>query len=205
MAGRKQFDVDEALWQSMRVFWQRGYADTSLDLLGSATGLGRGSLYGTFGGKDSLFRMCLDRYVSTYGGRYERSMAAHPEDPARAIEAFFDVTLDRLADPLVPDGCLLAQAATQSATLNAESRSHVEALLGKQRDRVRAGLSISGVDGPELDDLALYVVAVNQSLAVLSRAGMPLAGLRAVVRIACTTVADALGRAKGAPSAAGRA
>lgn len=196
MAGRKRFDVDEALGHSMRLFWQRGYADTSLDLLGAATGLGRGSLYGTFGGKDSLFRQCLDRYASTYGDRYERALAAHPNDPDRAIEAFFDAVLDRIADPSVPDGCLLAQSATQAPTLNPESRTHVQVLLGKQRERVRTALSTPGVGSRDLDDLAAYVVAITQSLAVLSRAERPLDELRAVARIACTTVADNLARTR---------
>ncbi|GAA1245175.1 TetR/AcrR family transcriptional regulator [Kitasatospora nipponensis] len=194
MAGRKQFDVEEALGQSMRLFWQRGYADTSLDLLGAATGLGRGSLYGTFGGKDALFRQCLDRYASTYGDRYDRVLAAHPDEPARAIEAFFDAVLDRIADPSVPDGCLLTQSAGQAATLNPESRAHVQVLLGRQLERVRAALSSPHVDGGDLDDLALYVVAVTQSLAVLSRAGHSPEQLRAVARIACTTVEDTLAR-----------
>ncbi|MFD6281325.1 TetR/AcrR family transcriptional regulator [Streptomyces sp. NPDC060209] len=199
MAGRKQFDVDEALVRSMHVFWQRGYADASLDLLSSATGLGRGSLYGTFGGKDALFRQSLDRYSSTYGEQYEKALTDHPDDPVGAVEAFFGVVLDRIADPAVPDGCLMAQSATQAATLSPESRAHVRALLGRQRDRLRAALSGSGADtenSEELDDLATYVVAVHQSLAVLSRAGMPLDDLRAVARIACTTVADTLARAR---------
>ncbi|MFD7894274.1 TetR/AcrR family transcriptional regulator [Streptomyces sp. NPDC059743] len=201
MAGRKQFDVDEAVRRSMHVFWERGYADTSLDLLGSATGLGRGSLYGAFGGKDDLFRRCLDHYAAVYGARHDQALAAHPDDPVRAVEAIFGVVLDRIADPSVPDGCLLAQSAAQSPTLNAESRSRVHELLGKQRKRVRTALSASGPEGggsepEELDDLATYVVAVIQSLAVLSRVGTPLADLRAVVRIACTTVADTLTRTK---------
>ncbi|GGN62772.1 TetR family transcriptional regulator [Streptomyces kronopolitis] len=195
MAGRKQFDVDEAVRRAMAVFWQRGYADTSLDLLGAATGLGRGSLYGTFGGKDSLFRRCLDRYAATYGDRYDRALTSHPDDPGRAIEAFFDVTLDRLADRSVPDGCLLAQSATQSATLHPETRSHVQALLADQRARVRAALTTPGADSRALDDLATYVVAVTQSLAVLSRAGTPLPDLRAVTRLARTTVSTALAQA----------
>ncbi|MFE7171285.1 hypothetical protein [Streptomyces sp. NPDC057616] len=44
-------------------------------------------------------------------------------------------------------------------------------------------------------ELATYVVAVNQSLAVLSRARASEAELRTVVRLACTTVADNLVRA----------
>ncbi|MEU6034196.1 TetR/AcrR family transcriptional regulator [Actinomadura sp. NPDC047616] len=195
MSGRKQFDVGAALDQAMRVFWQRGYTDASLDALGAATGLGRGSIYGSFGGKDALFRQCLDRYASTYGARYEEALAAHSDDPVRAVEAFLDVVLARIADPSVPAGCLIAQSAAQSAILGQESVGHVRALLDAQRRRVRAALAAAPADPHVLDELATYVVAINQSLAVLSRAGASDAELRSVARLACTTVADTLTRA----------
>ncbi|GEB52453.1 MULTISPECIES: TetR/AcrR family transcriptional regulator [Streptomyces] len=194
MAGRKQFDTDTALDQAMRVFWQRGYADASLDALGSATGLGRGSLYGAFGNKDALFRQCLDRYASLYGARYEQALAAHPDDPVRAIEDFFEVVLDRIADPSVPTGCLIAQSAAQALTLKEENSARVRALLDAQHQRVRAALAGSSADARTLDELASFVVAVNQSLAVLSRAGTPDAELRSIARIACAKVADTLDR-----------
>ncbi|MFI0862071.1 TetR/AcrR family transcriptional regulator [Streptomyces smyrnaeus] len=195
MSGRKQFDVGAALDQAMRVFWQRGYADASLGDLCSATGLGRGSLYGTFGGKDALFRQCLDRYESIYSEQYGQALAAHPGDPVRALEAFFDVLLTRIADPSVPAGCLVAQSATQSPTLEKENSTKVRDLLDTQRRRVRAALADSAADAQVLDELATFVVAVNQSLAVLSRAGTSDSELRAVARLACTTVADTLTRA----------
>ncbi|MFF7700799.1 TetR/AcrR family transcriptional regulator [Streptomyces lydicus] len=198
MSGRKQFEVGAALDQAMRVFWQRGYADASLDALGAATGLGRGSLYGTFGNKDALFRQCLDRYAALYGTRYEQALAAHPGDPVRAVNAFFDVTLARIADPEVPTGCLIAQSAAQSPTLKAENGARVRGLLDAQHRRVRAALTDSPADPQVLDELATYVVAVNQSLAVLSRAGRPDPELRSVARLACTTVADTLARAASA-------
>lgn len=190
MAGRKQFDIDEALDKAMAVFWQRGFADASLDMLGAATGLGRGSLYGAFGGKDELFRRALDRYSATYGARYEQALTAHPGNPVRAIEAFFDVILARINDPAVPQGCLIAQSAVQSAMLTSDSAAHVRRLLDLQRARVRAVLDDPRVDPATLDDLSTYVVAVNQSLAVLSRAGASDQELRAVVRLACETVAS---------------
>ncbi|WP_158895733.1 TetR/AcrR family transcriptional regulator [Amycolatopsis anabasis] len=192
MAGRKQFDVDEAVDKAMAVFWQRGYADASLDMLGAATGLGRGSLYGAFGGKDELFRRALDRYSATYGARYEDALTAHPGDPVRAIEAFFEVVLARIDDPAVPKGCLIAQSAAQSAVLTSPSATHVRGLLDLQHARIRAALDDPHVDPTMLDDLATYIVAVNQSLAVLSRAGASDAELRAVVRLACETVANRL-------------
>ncbi|KOG87142.1 TetR family transcriptional regulator, partial [Streptomyces varsoviensis] len=172
-------------------------ADASLDALGSATGLGRGSLYGAFGNKDALFRQSLDRYASIYGARYEQALAAHPGEPVRAVEAFFDVILDRIADPSVPVGCLIAQSAAQSPTLQDESGNHVRGLLDAQRQRVRAALADSSADPATLDELAAFVVSVNLSLAVLSRAGSSDAELRSVARLACTTVGDTLARTAG--------
>ncbi|MGW7541812.1 TetR/AcrR family transcriptional regulator [Streptomyces sp. NPDC054770] len=194
MSGRKQFDIGAALDQAMRVFWERGYADASLDALGSATGLGRGSLYGAFGNKEALFGKCLDRYSSIYGAQYEQALAAHPGDPVRAVEAFFDVVLGRIADPSVPVGCLIAQSAAQSLTLTEEGGVRVRGLLDMQRRRIRAALADSPANSRTLDELAMFVVAVNQSLAVLSRAGTSDAELRSVARLACTTVADTLAR-----------
>jgi AcrR family transcriptional regulator len=195
MSGRKQFDVTAALDRAMRVFWQRGYADASLDALSSATGLGRGSLYGAFGGKDALFRKSLDRYAGTYGAQYEHALASRPGEPVQAIEAFFEVVLARIADPSVPAGCLIAHSAAQAPVLNEENSAHVRALLDTQRARVRAALADSEAGPQVLDELTTYIVAVNQSLAVLSRAGASEAQLRAVVRLTCTTVADTLARA----------
>lgn len=192
MSGRKQFDVALALDQVMEVFWEHSYSDTSLELLTSATGLGRGSLYGAFGDKDTLFRRALDRYSNAWSARYEAALSAHPDDPARAIEAFFDVVLDRIADPDLPDGCLIAQSALQTPNLTPESKAHVRALLDRQRALVRTALATPGADPRALDGLATYVVAVNQSLAVLSRSGSSGAELRAVVRIAVNTVAHQL-------------
>lgn len=71
----------------MLVFWSRGYADTTIDQVGSATGLGRGSLYGAFGNKEGLFRQCLDRYGTLYGARYAEALAAHPGAPVESVRA----------------------------------------------------------------------------------------------------------------------
>ena len=65
MAGVKQFDRYEVLDRAMAAFWTRGYEATSIDDLVEATGINRGSLYGTFGDKRRLFLMALDRYWDT--------------------------------------------------------------------------------------------------------------------------------------------
>jgi AcrR family transcriptional regulator len=195
MAGRKQFDVDTAVERATTVFWQRGFAETSLDALCAATGLGRGSLYGTFRGKDELFRRALDHYGAVYGARYDAALDAHSANPAAAVAAFLDVTVARIIDPAVPTGCLIAQSAIAAETLSAASAGRVRALLDRQRTRIRAALGERAhVGSRELDELASFVVAVNQSLAVMSRAGAPEAELRAVTRLAADRVATAFAR-----------
>ena len=76
--------------------------------------------------------------------------------------------------------------------LTSTSATHVRGLLDLQHARIRAALDTPHVDPAMLDDLATYIVAVNQALAVLSRAGASDAELRAVVRLACETVANRL-------------
>ncbi|MFI1621721.1 hypothetical protein ACH4VT_32840 [Streptomyces lydicus] len=83
----------------------------------------------------------------------------------------------------------------QEPTLKEENSARVRGLLDAQHRRVRKALTGSPADPQVLDELATYIVAVNQSLAVLSRAGTPDPELRSVARLACTTVADTLTRA----------
>jgi AcrR family transcriptional regulator len=58
----REFCVDEALAQALRVFWEKGYEGTSLNDLTEAMGITRPSLYAAFGNKESLFRKALNLY-----------------------------------------------------------------------------------------------------------------------------------------------
>ena len=58
------FDEDEVVAAARDEFWERGYAATSVDDLTAATGLGKGSLYGAFGDKHSLYLRALDDYIA---------------------------------------------------------------------------------------------------------------------------------------------
>lgn len=192
MSGRKQFDVDQAVDQSMLTFWASGYTQTSLDQLTTVTGLGRGSLYATFGGKNGLFLAALRRYGQVYGQQYDAALARHPHDAVAASRAYLQVVLARIADPAVPDGCLVAMAAAQAGTLEDDAHSAVTAALDEQRDRLRHALTRRGVHTHQAHDLACFLVAVTQSLALLSRAGTTAAELGAIVDISVGATSIAL-------------
>ncbi len=58
----REFDRDEVLQKALQVFWERGYESTSVQHLVDAMGIGRASLYATFGSKHGLFCAVMDDY-----------------------------------------------------------------------------------------------------------------------------------------------
>src|SRR6476659_10099375 len=58
----REFCVEEALAQALRVFWSKGYEGASLTDLTEAMGITRPSLYAAFGNKEALFKKTLDLY-----------------------------------------------------------------------------------------------------------------------------------------------
>jgi AcrR family transcriptional regulator len=192
VAGKKQFDMDTALDAAMLQFWRAGYADTSLDDLSRATGLNRSSIYSSLGDKDTLFLRCLDRYAARYGDEYDAALSGAAAEPLAAVRAFFDVTLERIADPELPDGCLIAQSAMAIPVLSPAVAAHAKKALGLQRSRLRAALKAGRLTDQDADAFAEHAAAVNQSLAVMSRAGAGPAQLRAIVGVTVDALAQAL-------------
>ncbi|OIO02992.1 MAG: hypothetical protein COX65_07440 [Elusimicrobia bacterium CG_4_10_14_0_2_um_filter_56_8] len=64
MARPPEFDREQVLEKVMLLFWERGFAGTSLAHILKATGLQKGSLYRSFGNKEKLFSMALRRYAA---------------------------------------------------------------------------------------------------------------------------------------------
>ncbi|MBE1495900.1 AcrR family transcriptional regulator [Amycolatopsis lexingtonensis] len=183
MAGRKQFEVDVALDAAMVQFWRAGYASTSVDDLSRATGLNRSSLYSSFGDKDALYLRCLDRYATRYGDRYDQALSGASGELVRAVRAFFDVTLRRIADPDVPDGCLIAQTAMAIPALSPAIAARAVQALDAQQARLRAALTAGKLPARDARDFAVHFAAVNQSVAVMSRAGASGPQLRTIVDV----------------------
>lgn len=196
MAGKKQFDTDTALDAAMIQFWRAGYADTSLDDLSRATGLNRSSIYSSLGDKDTLFMRCLERYATRYGGKYDTALSCAVDGPAAAVRAFFEVTLERIADPGLPDGCLVAQSAMATPVLSPRGAARTKEAVGFQHSRLRAALKAGGLHDDVAETFAIHVAAVNQSLAVMSRTGASTEQLRAIVQVTLDALARALGTSR---------
>ncbi|WP_328185400.1 TetR/AcrR family transcriptional regulator [Marinobacter sp. OP 3.4] len=73
-----KFDRDKAVENAVRLFWERGYGNTSMKHIEQALDMRPGSLYATFGSKDGLFREALDLYGSRMAQSLRRALEQSP-------------------------------------------------------------------------------------------------------------------------------
>jgi TetR/AcrR family transcriptional regulator, transcriptional repressor for nem operon len=85
----RDFTEQDALDAVTDVFVANGYNGTSIQMLTEATGLGKQSLYNTFGDKRALYLRSVDCSTSRYREMSQR-MASAPTG-REAIRLFFDV------------------------------------------------------------------------------------------------------------------
>jgi TetR/AcrR family transcriptional regulator, copper-responsive repressor len=67
MGRPKNFSRDDVLDKSIPVFWEHGFAGTTLSDLEEATGVNRSGLYSEFKDKEDLFLAGLLHYIETSG------------------------------------------------------------------------------------------------------------------------------------------
>ena len=100
----REFCVDHALAQALRVFWEKGYDGTSLNDLTDAMGITRPSLYAAFGNKESLFRKALDLYERE---KLDYIGKALEQPTARGVaEVMLRGSVDNVMSSNEPHGCL---------------------------------------------------------------------------------------------------
>ena len=150
MGRPRAYDPDVALDQARRVFWDAGFASSSLDELGAAMAMSRPSLYGAFGDKEALYLATLRRYrdecLAGLGA------ALDPGRPLRdGLAMVYAKSLDTYLDgPGAARGCFMVGTATTEAVQNPRVRQilgdSVRAFDGVIEDRLRiaAGRASSG-------------------------------------------------------------
>ena len=187
MARHKEFDIDHALEQAMCVFWRQGYDGTSIQDLVDAMGIGRSSLYDTFGDKDSLFAQALERYATRTETEVLAPLREHSSSRA-AIEALFAQTVDRLSGES-RDGCMLVKTALATwhddsvvAQRNAQVIQRFEDALHETLVRAQAQGEIGAEKKPRA--LARFLNSTLQGLNVAASAGKGRRALNETARLA---------------------
>jgi len=183
----RSFDHEAVLLKARDVFWQRGYAATSLDDLAAATGLNRPSLYGAFGDKRALYLATLERTRADMIKALETALAAH--GPLRAVLTRIYAAAVQIylrGDP-VGRGCFLVGTAVTEAAVEDEVRALLTMSFAQLDGAFEARFRTSAAElraGADPAALATLATGMLHTLAVRARGGASEPELQAVAAAA---------------------
>ncbi len=194
MARYKEFDPEACLEHVMRLFWQKGYQETSMADLVRHSGVQRYGLYETFGGKQELFRRSLDLYLSTIiAQRFVLFERKKPEPSLVEIKQFFRQFIELLNHPSSFFGCLIINTAV-------EVESHDEAVVSivqQYFDRLRRGFKRALKNAKQNDEIAAstdisqvteFLVGSVLGLTTYARLRVPRQDVQTFIRGVLTTL-----------------
>jgi TetR/AcrR family transcriptional repressor of nem operon len=184
----REFDIDKALDQAIRVFRERGYNATSIGDLIDAMGLASGSIYKAFKDKRAVFLAAFDRYMSLRKDQiaHVAATAKPSRQRLRDVLAFYVESSKGIEGRR---GCLVVGSAVELAIVDREVAMRVnnslagnEAFLAELIRQGHADQSIPGEVDPEAT--ARVMVYLTQGMRVVGKAGRQPPDTPAVVEIA---------------------
>jgi AcrR family transcriptional regulator len=183
----KEFDVDAAIDAAVEVFRERGFEGASAQMLVTAMGIGRKSLYDTFGDKWGVYLAALRRYCRAECEAHRDMLNSH----TRAIDGI-RAMLYRVVDE-VSIGCLglgsmveFGRMAPEVVEVRAESGAYLANAMLETLQKARA----QGDINPELDleQLATFFITTTANIRLAARAETTPAHLAAMADLAMRVV-----------------
>ena len=187
-----EFDRDEALQKAVEVFWEKGFQATSIDDLTARMGIGRQSLYNTFGDKESLLGEAIEAYFQAASAPMLAILNA-PGSPAGNLATFFRKTVDRCSSG-DHKGCLMVNTGVEFAGMGADSpilkaiRDRFKGLERAIRQTIKQALD-AGELSKSTDplQLATFLVGVFQGMLLMCKTG---ASRETLERVAAGAIAS---------------
>ena len=191
----RKSDPDAVLDKAMKLFWEKGFAATSLSDLVAATGMAKPGLYATFGDKEALYEKALARYYEELGSPLLDDLVGS-EDPLRVvIRRFLDGVAAAAVDKAYPGGCFIANSVVESTHRPAPTEDLARAYDAKRRaamaKRFRAAKK-RGELPADADTKALAEFFSGQALAlaVMARAGADRKALDRLIEVAMRVIPE---------------
>lgn len=112
MPRTKEFDPDTVLRSALELFWERGYERTSMADLVQHLGIGRASIYATFGNKHELYLRALQRYLELQQPN-PIELLSQPGPVLPAVRALIESYVDDAVADQRRRGCLVVNTAVE--------------------------------------------------------------------------------------------
>ena len=181
MARPKEFDEDGALRKAIRLFSQQGFAATSTENLMRAMGVGRQSMYDTFGDKRALFLRALEMYVT----ESVHAVRAELEKPGSALSAIQNalVTFAERNDLSSAEGCMGLNAISEFGQRDSEVTRITRRAAQVQRQALMLTLTRAKAEGEldadvDLESMADFFESTLAGIRMAAKAGKSRRALR---------------------------
>jgi TetR/AcrR family transcriptional regulator, transcriptional repressor for nem operon len=177
MARPRSFEEAHVLDQARAVFWNAGYAGTSMDDVMTATGLGKGSLYGAFGDKHQLFLRVFAGYCDGLLAAARQALDPADGDAADQVDGFLRRSAAGTAADIAHRGCLLAKATAELSQSDSDVITQARATFTAIEDLLTTAIERAQHDGrltqaAPARDLARLVLATSRGIEALGKAGI---------------------------------
>ena len=174
MARPREFDEHQVIESLMTVFWNKGYEATTMQDLVKASGLLKGSLYGAFGDKQTLYLVALKHYNRT---RIQAGIdMLNGEGSVRQkIARLFDNVIESTRRGLFAGGCLLCNASLEKAVSDKQVKTEIKTTIRRLKVAIMDALKAGNVNEDQAASLAAFIVSAYFGTRVLAKGGAPAA------------------------------
>jgi TetR/AcrR family transcriptional regulator, transcriptional repressor for nem operon len=186
MARPISFDQEKTLEAIQDCFWDNGYSGTSLDDIMKATGLGKGSLYGSFGSKHDMYKLAFADYCKWAEQDYAQRLRGDDPGAIVRLREFVKFSAKR-ASRGTRRGCMLAKTTSEVAgsfpdidgLINETFRALEREILTCVRQAQRVGDINNSRDAREV---AMTLLVILRGMEALGRGGASPKSLALVVQ-----------------------
>ena len=96
---RPSLGNDEFLRKALEIFYDRGFAGTSMDAITAAAGIGKKTVYDRYGDKENLFRAAIERAIDDWNVPLGRLRAAEADSLEDSLLAIGRILVDNVLSP----------------------------------------------------------------------------------------------------------
>jgi TetR/AcrR family transcriptional repressor of nem operon len=174
MARPRGFDELEVMENLMKVFWDKGYEATTMQDLVKASGLLKGSLYGAFGDKQTIYLTALKHYNRTR--MHAQIEILNGEGSLRRkISRLFDNVIEATKRDVFAGGCLLCNASLEQAVKDKLVKNEIKTTIRRLKVAIVDAVKKEGVNEDQAASLAAFIISAYFGTRVLAKAGAPAA------------------------------
>jgi TetR/AcrR family transcriptional repressor of nem operon len=177
LARKREFDPDTLVEKAMLLFWEKGYAETSVRDLVEATGVAHAGLYAAFEDKEGLYAASLMKYQGMVSEMLYAKLL-EPDAGLGTVVEFFEFVLAQSKKAPFSNGCMMANTSVEFGESNERLQKLVLTNLKKLTAAFQNALVVAQEHGElasdhNVDQLAAGLAASFQGLSILARAGAP--------------------------------